>query len=682
MAGIIAAQPNELGFTGAAPGATIGMYKVSGCGGTTTNEMIAAAINMAYEAGSHIISMSAGDDSGWSSDPWAVSASRVAAAGTPLIIANGNSGDLGLWYPATPASGREVTAVGSVENTVVPMLLERGLYAVNNGSTSAFGLMNRGNPLFSQNVTLPLWAVSNSTESINDACQALTSDTPDLSDKVVLVREVDISQCTPATQATNIAAKGGRYILWYSNKENSITNVYIYLEEIRGVAQITAAQGAQWIEAINQGEAVTVAISAPDSAGAFIQEWKAPASGGYTSSLSTWGPTWEVDVKPQFTAPGGNILSTNPVSQGSYAVSSGTSMATPLVAAIFALLGEARGTLDVQVLRSVLSATAKPLTWFDGTAAHDGMLAPVAQQGAGLVQAYDAAFTTTILSVSSLSFNDSDNFVANRTFSIQNTAPTDVTYILGHAKAVTVYSFADGPGSILTTPRTPQPISNDGARVSFSSDTVTVPAGGSVDVTVSLEPPTSLNATLLPVYSGYITLNSTAGDEATLRVPYLGVWGSLHDTPTLQPGWEGGVWLTDTNGHFNIPSSPNTTFTIPRPGQPWVGNEVAPKIRVTLTVGSPTVRIDLVAVGGGADVSTSDFFGYKTVGMLPDFPRQYTYRNGGAGAIFRGRMGDGSAAPEGTFVFLISGLRIGGDAAKREDWDFVETVPFNLKYTS
>ena len=94
-------------------------------------------------------------------------------------------------------------------------------------------------------MTLPLWAVSNGTESVDDACQALPADAPDLSDKVVLVRKAEASGCFPATQATNIAAMGGQYILWCGSKENSITNVYVYLDEIQGVAQTTATQGAQ-----------------------------------------------------------------------------------------------------------------------------------------------------------------------------------------------------------------------------------------------------------------------------------------------------------------------------------------------------------------------------------------------------------------------------------------------------
>lgn len=44
VSGIIAAQPNELNFTGVAPGATLGMYKVFSCEtlGTSDDVLIAA----------------------------------------------------------------------------------------------------------------------------------------------------------------------------------------------------------------------------------------------------------------------------------------------------------------------------------------------------------------------------------------------------------------------------------------------------------------------------------------------------------------------------------------------------------------------------------------------------------------------------------------------------------------
>lgn len=152
------------------------------------------------------------------------------------------------------------------------------------------------------------------------------------------------------------------------------------------------------------------------------------------------------------------------MNMGEYAVMSGTSMATPLAAAIFALVAQARGSRDPFELRSVISSTSKPKPWFDGKTVHD-ILAPVAQQGSGLIQAYDAARATTVLSVSQISFNDTDHFSGHKKFSIKNTGDKDVTYKLGHTKAATMCTFAAGSHSAAAFPN---PIVDDWAELSFS----------------------------------------------------------------------------------------------------------------------------------------------------------------------------------------------------------------------
>lgn len=679
VAGIIAAQLNEHNFTGAAPGVTLGMYKATGCGGATTNEILLSGFYAAFEAGSDIISCSAGDDSGWASDPWAIAASRIAEAGVPVIVAPGNSGDLGIWYPSTPASGLHVTAAGSVENVVLPSMVKAATFSINNGTeTQRFGV-RFGSPSFQVNATLPLWAVGNDTNSETDACDALPDNTPDLSDKAVLLRmPTSGSECTTETQAKNLADKGARYVLWYSQTNINIPDVYINNELIEAVGGVPSEQGAEFISLLNEGNTVTVDINDWSSAGLFIHNLDNPI-GGYTVRSSSWGPTQEIDVKPQVTTPGGDILSTYPLTLGGYAVLSGTSMATPLLASIFALVAEARGTKDPEVLRSLISSTAKPNVWFDGDTAFNDILAPVAQQGAGLAQAWEAAHATTILSESSISFNDSDHFVAERTFTIQNTATEDVTYILGHTKALTMYTFANNGANVLKSTYFPNPSAEGWAELSFASDEITVPAGGVSEVTVTLTPPQNLNATLLPIFSGYITLNSTK--EESLVLPYLGVLGSLHDTPIVQAGYDGGVYLTDTNGHFNIPSLANVTFTLNRPDSNSSSSGVIyPKLIIRPTLGAPTLRADLVALTD-TGLPTTEWHGYQTLGPLSGFPATLVPRNG-ALSYFYGSLDDGTVVPEGTYKFVTSGVRVFGDASKEEDWDVVETVPFILKYKS
>ncbi|KAF9872016.1 hypothetical protein CkaCkLH20_10648 [Colletotrichum karsti] len=582
VAGIIAAQANEMGFTGAAPDVTIGAYRAWGCNSLTTNDILLDAFNAAFEDGSDIISCSAGQYTNWANDPWGIAASRIAAQGVSVIVAPGNSGRSGMFLSGSPATGVNVTAAGSVENTITPLLLTAGSYLLGNatGSPEPFGFVN-GGPGFADNVTLPLWAVSNNTSSANDACVPLPEDTPDLSSKVVLLRVADTSECYSSAQATNLAAKGAKYLLFYSQSNSSIETVYAYGDGILGVGLVTPAQGATWISLLSEGSTVNINIDDPDIAGIRYEAVENKISGNLTSLTTAWGPTWEVESKPQFTAPGGNILSTWPVVMGRYSVLSGTSMSTPLVAAIFALVGQARGTMDPAELRNVLSSTSRPRSWYDGTTVHD-ILAPIPQQGSGVVQAYDAAHAKTVLSISEISFNDTDNFVKSRTFSIRNTDDKEMTYTLGHVNAATVYTFAAGSRS---ASQFPNPTVDDWASISISSTSITISGGSSAEVTVSAVPPQTVNANQLPVYSGLITVLASNGEQQ--NIPYMGVAGNMKDTPVFLEGPEYGTYL----GYFNNPTPPNTTFTIPRPdGTPPVGD--FPSIQASLLFGTQIARAD------------------------------------------------------------------------------------------
>lgn len=72
------------------------------------------------------------------------------------------------------------------------------------------------------------------------------------------------------------------------------------------------------------------------------------------STFTTWGPTNQLSLKPSVAAPGGSIFGTFPLALGGYRVLSGTSMACPLTAGAFALVGEVRGTMDPKLIAGLL----------------------------------------------------------------------------------------------------------------------------------------------------------------------------------------------------------------------------------------------------------------------------------------------------------------------------------------
>ena len=107
------------------------------------------------------------------------------------------------------------------------------------------------------------------------------------------------------------------------------------------------------------------------------------------SSFSSWGVPGSLELKPEITAPGGNIYSINGVDKSAkaYEVMSGTSMAAPQVAGMAAIvaqyirengLAEQTGLSPRQLAQSLLMSTAVPM--LDAA----GDYYPVIQQGSGL----------------------------------------------------------------------------------------------------------------------------------------------------------------------------------------------------------------------------------------------------------------------------------------------------------
>lgn len=350
---------------------------------------------------------------------------------------------------------------------------------------------------------------------------------------------------------------------------------------------------------------------------------------------------------------------------------SGTSMATPHMAGVYALLAEARGSKDPDELRSVLAATAKPRKWFNGDKI-GAQFAPVVQQGSGEIRAHDAAHLQVIPSTTSISLGDSDHLEGNQTFGLSNMGDKDVNIFLAHLKAPTAYHFQ--PGTRVTAVFPPA-IVDDAAEVEFESTEIVVPAGGKANVTMSVIPPTHLDEKILPTYGGYVKL--TSPDAPTLTIPYFGIVGSLYDTPVII---HQDIKYVDS-GDLNTEIPGNKTFLMPRPEEgvdPDTLYGRGPTANVQLMMGTALLRADIVPLSD-IDMPTEQWLGYETVGQVPSYPREWAT----TGNIFRAFVGmtaKGDIVPDGTYKFVLSALRVYGEAEFEDDWDVVELPPFHIKY--
>lgn len=460
--------------------------------------------------------------------------------------------------------------------------------------------------------------------------------------------------------------------LMYSNR---LVAVSLDEASIKGAGMVTQDQGAAWVKALNAGEDVYLDIIDADFTPNIFQTKVNDVTGGYASTYTSWGPTWDIDFYPDVGAPGGSIFSTYPLSQGGYAVLSGTSMACPIVAAIYALVGQARGTFDPITLGNLLTTTAKSQLYNDGTTTY-GVLGSAAQQGPGMIQAYDAAFATTLINPASISFNDTDHFTETASFAIDNIGSDTVTYTIGHVAALTVYTL-DGSGN-LQPAAFPNPTADATATLSFSLSTIEIAAGTSANITVTPSPPVGLDASLLPVYSGYITINGTNGEN--FAVPYLGVAGSMYNATNLDPV---NTYLMSYTDETGSPVSAGKTFTVPYPT--LAAAEVPspdvsyPSALYQTNLGSALVRVDVIPLSADYDGNKTTVLGNEIAGSVYGYPMGYIARDVWV-APFTGLLADGSVVPEGQYQLTVSALRIFGDLGNEEDYTTINTVPFTLKY--
>jgi hypothetical protein len=86
-----------MGINGVASDASLASYRIFGCTGYTSDDIIAAALIMGYNQGMNVLTLSLGGPSGWSEGTASVVASRIAAQGRVVTVAAGNSSLFHFW---------------------------------------------------------------------------------------------------------------------------------------------------------------------------------------------------------------------------------------------------------------------------------------------------------------------------------------------------------------------------------------------------------------------------------------------------------------------------------------------------------------------------------------------------------------------------------------------------------
>lgn len=128
-----------------------------------------------------------------------------------------------------------------------------------------------------------------------------------------------------------------------------------------------------------------------------------PADGAddVLASFSAAGPTADGFLKPELVAPGGHVLGLMPLNAtlatehpefqnaASFFSMSGTSQATAVVSGVVALLLQADSSLNPDGVKCRLIEAARPALDGNGKLVYSSL-----QQGAGMINAYDAVYST------------------------------------------------------------------------------------------------------------------------------------------------------------------------------------------------------------------------------------------------------------------------------------------------
>jgi subtilisin family serine protease len=513
--GIIGMESGSRGFVieGVAPEATIYMYRVTGCASGGTTDSIIKAFTKAYEDGVDIVSISMGLLTRF--DPFQNATERLTEAGILVVISLGNDAAADprkeyLYTGGVPAIESNVVAVGSVVNTHFPTV-----YSANDSVNNI-----RYASVYPVNLTEEA-----DVYILKDPCDR---------DQLEEAKRITASNLANTIFATSRTQRARSCVFSFRPKEPEVQYFMWLMPESQNTFNTSRADpySASYPADSSTGNLQFLFVDAADSA-KLLQTYKTlgghqkyklsfkdqtfssvphPA-GGLMDFYSSFGPSATPSggllLKPQLSAPGGAILSTTPLGPlgGGYAIYQGTSMATPYISGCFALLKSQFPNETQFELLSRLQVTSAPIQW----AYNASMLAATLQQGSGLVNAYDAIFSTTRILPSQLNIED-DKIRKNRTTTIriENTSNRAQEYIFSHTGASFMYK------DLYQNELNQMPIFG---KVKFALKNVTLPSLTSAVISLTIAPPR--NTTHEGFYTGFVKITSKTANQ-TFSIPYVG----------------------------------------------------------------------------------------------------------------------------------------------------------------
>ena len=551
VAGIAAGNADQI--VGVAPEAQIIVAKVSRDGSRAISDSaLLAALDDMVLLRPDVINLSLGWTAGMDNEADSVYATVYkklqevgitvdAASGNAFSAGYGNTSGRNLPYAsdpdssvlAEPASYSSVVAVASLNNRLTLNVLKAAgrdiayqrARGANGEKIAELTELNPGDYEY----------VDAGFASEEDVA-ALAAKYPEgLSGKIALVSRGEV---TYSAKIDNIAPLKPAGILVYNNVPG---------EELLVMSLTTSSVPAAFIS-LESGQAM---LAAADRHLTLVDGKTITPNSNYSmSDFSAWGVSPDLRLKPEVSAPGGDVYSAVP--GGTYEFMSGTSMASPQMAGVSTIVLQ-RVQSDplfasmsvrekVDVVQNLMMGTARPLM---DAAQTSGALYSPRKQGAGLVDALAATTSSvypTVVGAPEQSRPKADLGDGTKGWhfdvTLHNLSGVPATYELSSQALSEIVEggfftehSADWRG------RGVEIAYSGAASASAEGATVTVPASGEVTVGIDVTPGSEFasyvadntpNGTFL---DGFVRFASKTESQPDLSVPYLGFYGDWGKAP-------------------------------------------------------------------------------------------------------------------------------------------------------
>ena len=551
VAGITAGNAGEI--VGIAPDAQIIVAKVaSSISGGIPDSALLAALDDMVVLRPDVVNLSLGQTGGMDNEADSMYATVFkslqdagvtvnAAAGNEYTAGYGNLSGKNLPFASDPdssvlcepASYSSVVSVASVDNS-----LSHSAFTVGDRDIAyqrAGGADGQKMPDLSDLTGGPFEYVDGGIGSPEDGA-ALKAKYPEgLAGKIVLVKRGTL---TFQDKFNNVAGSKPAGFIVYNNVPGDSLVVMSLATDGVPAAFISQADGEAMLAAADHHLSVTP--------GKVV----APSTKYSMSSFSSWGVTPDLRLKPEVAAPGGNIYSAVP--GGTYEFMSGTSMATPQMAGVSAVVLErvqndplfasmsAREKIDV--VQNLIMGTATPVV---DPLQDTGVFYSPRKQGSGLTNVLAATTSSvypTVVGAPEQSRPKADLGDGTNGWhfdvTLHNLSGVEATYSLNTQALSEIVDGGFFTGQSSDWRGKGVNIAYSGAASgSGEGATVTVPANGEATVGIDVTPGSEFasyvadntpNGTFL---DGFVRFTSKTASQPDLTVPYAGFYGNWGKAP-------------------------------------------------------------------------------------------------------------------------------------------------------